>query len=137
MTLEEQLTATEARLTELTQLLDAERTSTKDLQQRLQDADTARDDEALINGQLQDELKQVRQQKQDLTTRLTKLEAESKIAEAKAAEICASVGVTPLPITANGQRNNDDLLEQLKAQKSPAEQTTFWRKNKDKILKRK
>jgi chromosome segregation ATPase len=139
MTLEEKLSAAEARLAELDTQLAAERASVASLQQRLQEAETARDEESAINGQLQGELKTLRQQHTDAAAKIAKLEANAKTAEAKAAEICASVGVEPLPVTSQGDRDSassTDLTEQLRAQKSPAEQTAFWRKNKSRILNR-
>lgn len=137
MTLEEKLTAAEARIAELESQLQNERASITALNQRVTEAETARNEESALNAQLQSELKSLRQQHQDATAKITKLEADAKSAEAKAAEICASVGVTPLPVTPQGDRNSEDLAEQLKAQKSPAEQTAFWRKHKDRILNRK
>ncbi len=140
MTLEEKLSAAEARLADLDAQLATERASVTSLQQRLQEAETARDEESAINGQLQTELKTLRQQHTDAAAKIAKMEAEAKTAEAKAAEICASVGVEPLPVTAQGDAaaaaTSTDLVEQLRAQKSPAEQTAFWRKNKSRILNR-
>jgi chromosome segregation ATPase len=137
MTLEEKLTAAEARIAELESQLEGERTSITALNQRVTEAESARNEESALNGQLQGELKTLRQQHTDATAKIAKLEAEAKTAEAKAAEICASVGVEPLPVTPQGDRDASDLAEQLKAQKSPAEQTAFWRKHKDRILNRK
>lgn len=136
MTLEEKLITAEARIAELeTQVADA-RASACDLQQRLEDANTARQEESTVVGQLQGELKQLRHENQQQLARIDALVAEAKSAEARAAEICASVGVEPLPITPKGDRDPADLAEQLKAQKTPAEQTAFWRKHKDRILNR-
>ena len=139
MTLEEKLSAAEARLATLDTQLAAERASVASLQQRLQEVEAPRNEESAINGQLQAELKTVRQQHQDAAAKIARLEAEAKTAEAKAAEICASVGVEPLPVTEQGDRDtatSTDLAEQLRAQKSPAEQTAFWRKHKSQILNR-
>ena len=137
MTLEEKLTATEGRIAELETQLAAEQTANTELQTRLKDAETARNDESTLVGQLQTEVRQLRQQNQDAAALIQRLTAEARTAEAKAAEICASVGVEPLPITPHGDRATGDLVEQLKAQKSPAAQTTFWRQHKDRILNRK
>ena len=137
MTLEEKLTAAEARIAELESQLEGERASINDLNQRVTEAENTRNEESALNGQLQGELKTLRQQHTGATAKIAQLEAEAKTAEAKAAEICASVGVEPLPVTPQGDVTEPDLADQLKAQKSPAEQTAFWRKHKDRILNRK
>jgi len=139
MTLEEKLTAAEAKLTELGTQLEAAQTSNTELNQRLRDAESARNDESASVTRLQSELKTLRQQNQDAFAKIAELTAASKTAEAKAAEICASVGVTPLAVTAHGDAvaaASTDLVEELRKQETPAAQTAFWRKNKSKILSR-
>ncbi len=140
MTLEEKLSAAEARLAELDTQLTAERASIASLQRRLQETEAARDEESAINGQLQTELKTLRQQHQDAATMIARLEADAKTAEAKAAEICASVGVEPLAVTAQGDATaaatSTDLVDELRKQATPTAQTAFWRKNKSRILNR-
>lgn len=136
MTLEDKLIAAEARLAELEGQLAAQLATNAELQQRLHEATTARQDESAVVGQLQGELKTLRQENQQQLARVAQLEAEAKSAEARAATICASVGVEPLPVTPQGDRDASDLTEQLKAQPTPAAQTAFWRKHKDRILNR-
>ena len=43
-----------------------------------------------------------------------RLEAEAKTAEAKAAQICASVGVEPAQVTPGGEPKQQSLVEQLR-----------------------
>lgn len=81
-------------------------------------------------------LKAARKESADLVARVDELTAASKTAEAKAAEICASVGVTPLAVTAQGDAvaaASTDLAQVLCTQETPAAQTAFWRKNKSRI----
>lgn len=139
MTLEEKLTAAEAKLAELGSQLEAAQTSNTELNQRLHDAESARNEESASVTRLQSELKTLRQQNQDALAKVAELTAASKTAEAKAAEICASVGVTPLAVTAQGDAvaaASTDLVEELCKQETPAAQTAFWRKNKQKIINR-
>lgn len=136
MTLEEQLAQSQTRIAELETQLEAERATVTALREKLTQSETAHAEESAVVAQLQDELRQERQAHQDAQTTVTRLQTEAKNAEVKAAEICASVGVQPQPVTAQGDRDTTDLTEQLKAQKTPAEQTSFWRKHKEKILGR-
>lgn len=136
MTIEEQLATAQARTAELETQLEAERTTITELRQQLAQAETTQAEESAVVAKLQDDLKQARQQHQDALASIARLESEAKTAEAKAAEICASVGVQPQPVTAQGDRDATDFAEQLKAQKTPAEQTAFWRKHKERILGR-
>jgi chromosome segregation ATPase len=139
MTLEEKLTAAETKLAELGTQLEAAQTSNTELNQRLRDAESARNEESASVTRLQSELKTLRQQNQDALVKIAQLEAASKTAEAKAAEICASVGVTPLAVTAQGDAvaaASTDLVEELRKQETPAAQTAFWRKNKSRIINR-
>jgi chromosome segregation ATPase len=134
MTLEEKLTAAQARIAELETQLETERATVTTLREQLTQAETSQAEESALVTQLQGDLKQARQQHQDAQATVERLQSEAKTAEARAAEICASVGVEPQPVTAQGAPETGDLTEQLKAQKTPAEQTAFWRKYKDKIL---
>ncbi len=139
MTLEEKLSAAEAKLAEAETSLTSERAAAESLRQQLAAAETAKAEEAALNAELGSQLKAVRKESADLVARITQLEAASKSAEAKAAEICASVGVTPLAVTAQGDAvaaTSTDLVEELRKQETPAAQTAFWRKNKSKILPR-
>lgn len=136
MTLEEQLAQSQTRVAELETQLETERSTVTALRDQLAQSETAHAEESAVVAQLQDELRQERQAHQDAQATVTRLEAEAKTAETKAAEICASVGVQPQPVTAQGERDTVDLTEQLRAQKTPAEQTSFWRKHKEKILGR-
>ncbi len=135
MTLEEKLSAAEARLVALEQQLQAAATEKETLSQRLAEAEALHGEESSVVSQLQAELKQTRQQNTDLSAKVAQLEQAQQSAEARAAEICASVGVEPLPVTPRGDQQPQDLVEELKAQKTPAAQTAFWRKNKHAIIR--
>ena len=139
MTLEEKLSAAEAKLAEAENTLTSERAASEALRQQLAAAETAKAEESALNADLQTQLKAARNESADLAARVSQLEATSKSAEAKAAEICASVGVTPLAVTAQGDAvaaTSTDLVEELRKQETPAAQTAFWRKNKSKIINR-
>jgi len=139
MTLEEKLSAAEAKLAEAETTLTGERAVAETLRQQLAAAETAKAEESSLNADLQTQLKAARKESADLAARVAELTAASNTAEAKAAEICASVGVTPLAVTAQGDAvaaASTDLVEELRKQETPAAQTTFWRKNKSKILSR-
>jgi chromosome segregation ATPase len=139
MTLEEKLSATEAKLAEAETTLTSERAAVEALRQQLASAETAKAEESAHNADLQTQLKAARKESADLAARVAELTAASKTAEAKAAEICASVGVTPLPVTAQGDAataTSTNLVEELRKQETPAAQTAFWRKNKSKIINR-
>jgi len=139
MTLEEKLSAAEAKLAEAETTLTGERAAAETLRQQLAVAETAKAEESALNAELGSQLKAARKESADLAARVAELEAASKTAEAKAAEICASVGVTPLAVTAQGDAvaaASTDLAQELCKQETPAAQTAFWRKNKSKILSR-
>jgi peptidoglycan hydrolase CwlO-like protein len=53
---------------------------------------------------LQTDLGTAKQTIHSLQERIEALEKSAKTAEAKAAQICASVGVTPVPVTAKGEK---------------------------------
>ena len=61
----------------------------------------------------------------------------AKSAEAKAAEICASVGVDPLSIKPGSESQARDLRAEFEAIKDPARQMAFFRQHKDQLLSRK
>ncbi|MEX0331474.1 MAG: hypothetical protein AB3N64_08645 [Puniceicoccaceae bacterium] len=84
---------------------------------------------------LSNELKVAKELNQSVEQKVSKLEADAKSAEAKAAEICASVGVEPAQVTPGGEPKQQSLIEQLKEIKNPAEQMTFFRKHRDEIIK--
>jgi len=139
MTLEEKLSAAEAKLAEAETTLTGERAAAETLRQQLAAAETAKAEESALNAELQTQLKAARKESADLAARVSQLESASKTAEAKAAEICASVGVTPLAVTAQGDAvaaTSTDLAQELCKQETPAAQTAFWRKNKSRILNR-
>ena len=78
--------------------------------------------------------------KQTITTledKVEKLESEAKSAEAKAAEICASVGVDPLTITPDVEGKHRDIHAEFEAISDPAQQMAFFRKHKEQLLSRK
>ena len=79
------------------------------------------------------------QSKTEAETRLAELTARNQTLEAaeqdlerraskRAAEIVASTGTTaPVPVTAKGDKQTEDLVARFKAISDPAAQTTFWR----------
>jgi chromosome segregation ATPase len=79
------------------------------------------------------------QSKSELDARLAELTARNQTlgtaeqdieqrASKRAAEIVASTGTTaPVPVTAKGDKQTDDLVARFKAISDPAAQTTFWR----------
>jgi len=139
MTLEEKLSAAEAKLAEAENTLTSERAAAEALRQQLAAAETAKAEESALNAELGSQLKAARKESADQAARVAELTAASKTAEAKAAEICASVGVTPLPVTAQRDAvaaTSTDLVEELRKQSTPAAQTVFWRKNKSRIINR-
>lgn len=139
MTLEEKLSAAEAKLVASETTLTGERAAAETIRQQLAAAETAKAEESALNAELGNQLKAARKESADLAARVAELTAATKTAEAKAAEICASVGVTPLAVTAQGDAvaaASTDLVEELRKQETPAAQTTFWRKNKQKIINR-
>lgn len=68
---------------------------------------------------------------------ISRLKEEAKGAEAKAAEICASVGVDPLQIKPESEDKSQDLMEQFRAIKDPGQRMAFYREHKDQLLSRK
>jgi len=138
MTLEEKLSAAEAKLAEAESTLTNDRAAAETIRQQLAAAETAKAEESAINAELGSQLKAARKESADLAARVAELTSASKTAEAKAAEICASVGVTPLTVTAQGDAvaaTSTDLAQELCKQETPAAQTAFWRKNKARILR--
>jgi len=79
------------------------------------------------------------QSKTEAETRLAELTARNQTLEAaeqdlerraskRAAEIVASTGTTaPVPVTAKGDKQTEDLVARFKAISDPKAQTTFWR----------
>jgi chromosome segregation ATPase len=85
----------------------------------------------LLSSELAGSLEKIK----DLDARTRQLEAQAKSAEAKAAEICASVGVEPAQVTPGGEPRQTSLLEQMRSIGNPAEQMAFFRKHKESILR--
>ncbi len=79
------------------------------------------------------------QSQTEANTRITELTARNQTLEAaeqdleqraskRAAEIVASTGTTaPVPVTAKGDKQTEDLVARFKAISDPKAQTTFWR----------
>ncbi len=80
------------------------------------------------------EMQKAKEEARSLTERIGQLESEAKSVEAKAAEICASVGVDPARITPAGEDKQVSLLEQMREIENPAEQMAFFRKHREAIL---
>jgi wobble nucleotide-excising tRNase len=131
-----------AALEKANQELDALRGDLKAANEMLDEANTS-------IGSLTGQVKESREKEQTLGNELkgskdaistleqkvSKLEAEAKSAEAKAAEICASVGVEPAQVTPGGEEKQQSLVEQLREIKNPAEQMAFFRKHREEIIR--
>jgi chromosome segregation ATPase len=140
MTLEEKLTSAQTRISELEAQQADNQTANTQLQEQVAILQEQLAQKETATVQLQTDLDQIQSSFAAAQLEVEQLKAEAKTVETKAAEICASVGVEPQPVTPKGdadQITQEDLLDQLKAQKTPEEQTSFWRKNKDRILNRK
>jgi chromosome segregation ATPase len=85
--------------------------------------------------QLGNDLTQAKERQKEADTLIKQLEADAKSAEAKAAEICASVGVDPVQVTPGGDAKQANLLEQFNAITDPAKKTAFFRKHREEILR--
>lgn len=81
--------------------------------------------------QLEHDLAQAKEKQSQADTRIRELESEAKSAEAKAAEICASVGVDPVQVTPGAEEKQADLRAQFEAITDPARKTAFFRANRD------
>lgn len=86
--------------------------------------------------QSQRDLTTTKQTIKSLEEKIEALESEAQSAEAKAAEICASVGVDPVQIKPEGESEPQDLMEQFQAIKDPGQRTAFFRKHKDQLISR-
>lgn len=86
--------------------------------------------------QSQRDLTTAKQTIKSLEEKVEALESEAQSAEAKAAEICASVGVDPVQIKPEGESEPQDLMEQFQAIKDPGQRTAFFRKHKDQLISR-
>ena len=93
-----------------------------------------KDKDAAIES-LQADKSALEKSQKELQAQIDKLKSEAKTAEAKAAQICASVGVEPVKAAPKAEAGAASLLEQFKAIKNPAEQTAFWRKHKNELIK--
>jgi len=71
---------------------------------RLAESTRTLDAERVRATQLEADLTTAKQSLVGLQTRVSELEKAAKTAEARAAEQCAAVGVTPLPVTPKGDR---------------------------------
>ena len=81
------------------------------------------------------ELKPSEQAIGTLEQKVSRLESEAKSAEAKAAEICASVGVEPAMVTPGGEVRQQSLIEQMREIKNPGQQMAFFRKHREEIIR--
>lgn len=84
--------------------------------------------------QLGHDLSQAQEKQSQADARIKQLEKDAKTAEAKAAEICASVGVDPVQVTPAGDAQQADLLAQFNAITDPAKKTAFFRKHRDALI---
>jgi chromosome segregation ATPase len=94
---EQRLEAAEQQLATRTTELEAANT-------RLAESTRALEAERARATQLDADLATARQSIVGLQTHVSELEKAAKTAEARAAEQCAAVGVTPLPVTPKGDR---------------------------------
>lgn len=95
-----------------------------------EDLNQSRDSEQRLTH----DLTQAKEHIKDLDVRIKQLEAEAKSAEAKAAEICASVGVDPVQVTPGGDAKQADLLAQFNAITDPAKKTAFFRAHRAELI---
>jgi chromosome segregation ATPase len=84
--------------------------------------------------QLDHDLAQANERQKETDSRIKQLEADAKSAEAKAAEICASVGVDPVQVTPGGDPKQEDLLAQFNAITDPAKKTAFFRAHRAELI---
>lgn len=84
--------------------------------------------------QAQHDLGASKQAIESLEAKVQELEKEAKSAEAKAAEICASVGVDPLTIQPDSEGKHRDIHAEVEAITNPAKQMTFFRKHKERLI---
>jgi len=91
---------------------------------------TARESEK----QLEQDLAQTKEKRAEADSRIQQLETEAKSAEAKAAEICASVGVDPVQVTPGADEKQADLRAQFEAITDPARKTAFFREHRDALM---
>jgi chromosome segregation ATPase len=87
-----------------------------------------------MEQQLGHDLAQAKERQKEADTRIKQLEAAAKSAEAKAAEICASVGVDPVQVTPGGDAKQADLLAQFNAITDPAKKTAFFRTHRAELI---
>lgn len=126
--LREDLVAANEMLDEVAREKMALSTSVEELTAQVAQAQASLDGKS---GELAQALEQVAQ----LKGRVGQLETEAKTAEAKAAQICASVGVEPALVTPGGEPKQQSLLEQMRSITNPAQQMAFFRKHRDAILR--
>lgn len=124
----EEVKALREDLTAANEMLDEANTNISSLTDQL---NQARESEQTLSQNLN----QAEEQVKGLETRIKHLEADAKSAEAKAAQICASVGVEPVQVTPGGEPKQQSLVEQMRSIKDPAQQMAFFRKNKEAILR--
>lgn len=84
--------------------------------------------------QLAQDLAQAKERQEEVDARIQQLEAAAKSAEAKAAEICASVGVDPVQVTPGGDPKQQDLLTQFNAITDPSKKTAFFRAHRAELI---
>jgi chromosome segregation ATPase len=92
-------------------------------------------DAEAVTAQKAGELARALEKVSKLQTCIGQLEAEAKSAEAKAAQICASVGVEPAQVSPGGEPMQQSLLEQMRSIQNPAEQMAFFRKHREAIIR--
>ena len=80
------------------------------------------------------ELTQSKVRIEEITTQLEKLKSEAKSAEARAAEICASVGVDPVATAPESDAKVEDIREQFHSIKDPGKRTAFFRKHREDLI---
>ncbi len=140
MTLEEKLSAAEARLAEQDTQLVAAQASIASLQQQVSEAVAARESATACYEQAKQDLAREKSSTAALQTQVDQLQAAAKTAEAKAAEICASVGVEPLPVTAQGDRpsmTDKEWAEYIQSSSSGVERTQRVREYNSRNSKKK
>ena len=139
----------------LDEQLDAALTEKRDLETQLADAKGLFDEAITENETLTAANKELKEQAQHTAEKLTKLEADHKVAtdevtklqadhktatdevtklkaaaksaEERAAEYYGAGNPKPAPITPKGESHTQPVAEQLAAISDPAEQTAFWR----------
>lgn len=83
---------------------------------------------------LANDLSQAKERQKEANASIKQLEADAKTAEAKAAEICASVGVDPVQVTPGGDAKQANLIEQFNAITDPAKKTAFFRAHRAELI---